>query len=191
MAWGEGDRKALDRLVPLVYSELKRRAGAQLARERGSHTLQPTALVHEAFLRLVDQRSAQWQNRAQFFGVAAQLMRRILVDHARARAAAKRGGDAVRISFDDAGEAAVSPETDVLLLNQALERLAALDGRQARVVELRYFAGLTVEEVAAVLGVSQITVKRDWTMARAWLYRELTAGASGAGEESSAKREEP
>jgi RNA polymerase sigma-70 factor (ECF subfamily) len=175
-AWSEGDREALDRLVPLVYAELKRRAGAQLARERGSHTLQPTALVHEAFLRLVDQRSARWQNRAQFFAVAAQLMRRILVDHARARAADKRGGDAVRISLDDAGDASTSPEPDVLLLNQALERLARLDERQARVVELRYFGGLTVEEVAAVLEVSQITVKRDWAMARAWLYRELTSG---------------
>ena len=176
LAWSRGDRQALDRLVPLVYSELKRRAGAQLARERGSHTLQPTALVHEAFLRLVDQRSAHWNDRAQFFGVAAQVMRRILVDHARARGAAKRGGDAVRISLDDAGDASTSPETDILLLNQALERLARLDERQARVVELRYFGGLTVEEVAAVLEVSQITVKRDWAMARAWLYRELTAG---------------
>jgi len=182
-AWGDGDRGALDRLVPLVYAELKRRAGAQLARERGSHTLQPTALVHEAFLRLVDQRSARWQNRAQFFGVAAQLMRRILVDHARARAAAKRGGDALRISLDDASEAAVSPETDVLLLNRALERLAVLDPRQAQVVELRYFGGLSVEEVAAVLEVSEITVKRDWAMARAWLYRELTTGAPLRGSE--------
>jgi RNA polymerase sigma-70 factor (ECF subfamily) len=175
-AWGEGDREALDRLVPLVYAELKRRAGAQLARERGSHTLQPTALVHEAFLRLVDQRSARWQNRAQFFAVAAQLMRRILVDHARARAADKRGGDAVRISLDDAGETPVSPETDVLFVHQALERLAEQDERQARVVELRYFGGLSNGEAAAVLGVSEITVKRDWAMARAWLYRELTTG---------------
>jgi RNA polymerase sigma factor (TIGR02999 family) len=180
LAWGEGDRQALDRLVPLVYAELKRQAGRQLARERGSHTLQPTALVHETFLRLVDQRSARWKNRAQFFGVAAQLMRRILVDHARSRAAAKRGGDALCISLDDAAEAQTPapPETDVLLLHQALERLASLDERQAAVVELRYFGGLSIEEVAAVQQVSEITVKRDWAMAKAWLYRELTAGSS-------------
>lgn len=178
LAWGEGDRSALDRLVPLVYAELRRRAGAQLARERGSHTLQPTALVHEAFLRMVDQRASHWQNRAQFYAVAAQLMRRILVDHARARVAAKRGGGAVRIPLDEAGEAAAGPETDVLHLHQALERLAALDPRQAQVVELRYFGGLTTGEVAAVLEIAEITVKRDWAMAKAWLYRELTGGPS-------------
>jgi len=180
LAWSEGDRKAFDRLVPLVYAELRRQARVQLSRERGAHTLQPTALVHEAFLRLVDQRSARWQNRAQFFGVAAQLMRRILVDHARARDAAKRGGGAVRISLDEAPEAAASPETDVLLLDEALERLASLDERQARVVELRYFGGLSVEEAAAVLDVSEITIKRDWAMAKAWLFRELTGGPSGS-----------
>jgi len=174
LAWGEGDRQALDRLLPLVYAQLRRQARAQLARERGSHTLQPTALVHEAFLRLVDQHSVRWQNRAQFFGVAAQLMRRILVDHARSRVAAKRGGQALRIPFDDAAEVAAHPaETDVLLLNQAMERLAELDERQAKVVELRYFGGLTVEEAAAFLDVSEVTVKRDWAMAKAWLYREL------------------
>jgi len=177
LAWSEGDRQALDRLVPVVYSELRRRAAAQLARERGPHTLQPTALVHETFLRLVDQRSARWQNRAQFFAVAARLMRRILVDHARARAAAKRGGDALRISLDDADEAPVASETDVLHLHRALEKLASLDERQAQVVELRYFGGLSVEEVAGALELSAITVKRDWAMARAWLYRELTGGA--------------
>lgn len=176
LAWGDGDREALDRLVPLVYSELRRQAVRKLARERGGHTLQPTALVHETFLRLVDQRSARWKNRAQFHGVAAQLMRRILVDHARSRAAAKRGGDALRISFDDAAEVSAPPETDVLLLHRALERLAELDKRQAEVVELRYFGGLSIEEVAAVQEVSEITVKRDWAMAKAWLYRELTGG---------------
>ncbi len=181
LAWGDGDRKALDRLVPLVYTELRRRAGAQLARERGSHTLQPTALVHEAFLRLVDQRSARWQNRAQFLAVAAQLMRRILIDHARGRAAAKRGGDVLRITLDDAAGASVGPETDLLLLNEALERLRVLDERQAQVVELRYFGGLTNVEVAAVLSVSEITVKRDWAMAKAWLFRELTKGPSPPG----------
>lgn len=178
-AWGDGDREALDRLVPLVYAELRRRAAAQLARERGSHTLQPTALVHEAFLRLVDQHSARWENRAQFFGVAAQLMRRILVDHARARAAAKRGGGALSISLDEAGEGPASPEADVLHLHQALERLAVQDERQARVVELRYFGGLSTEEAAAVLAVSEITVKRDWAMAKAWLFRELSGGPPG------------
>lgn len=179
LVWSDGDRRALDRLVPLVYAELRRQARLQLARERGEHTLQPTALVHEAFLRLVDQRSARWRNRAQFFGVAAQLMRRILVDHARARDAAKRGGGTLRISLDDAPETAASPETDVLLLDDALKRLASLDERQARVVELRYFGGLSVEEAAVVLDVSEITVKRDWAMARAWLYRALTSPPSG------------
>jgi len=178
-AWGDGDREALDRLVPLVYTELRRRAAAQLARERGSHTLQPTALVHEAFLRLVDQHSARWENRAQFFGVAAQLMRRILVDHARARAAAKRGGGALSISLDEAGEGPASPEADVLHLHRALERLAVQDERQARVVELRYFGGLSTEEVSTVLAVSEITVKRDWAMAKAWLFRELSGGPPG------------
>jgi RNA polymerase sigma-70 factor (ECF subfamily) len=178
LAWGEGDRQALDRLVPLVYAELRRRARVQLSRERGSHTLQPTALVHETFLRLVDQRDARWRNRAQFFAVSARLMRRILVDHARARAAAKRGGDAVRVALDVADETATGPETDILVLHETLERLASQDERQAHVVELRYFGGLSVEEVASVLEVSEITVKRDWAMARAWLFREL-GGAAG------------
>jgi RNA polymerase sigma factor (TIGR02999 family) len=177
LAWSGGDREALDRLVPLVYSELRRRAGAQLARERGSHTLQPTALVHEAFLKLVDQRRARWDSRAQFFAVAAQVMRRILVDHARARSAEKRGGDTLRVSLEEAGDAPISPEADLLPLNEALERLAVQDERQARVVELRFFGGLSVEEVAAVLEVSEITVKRDWAMAKAWLYRELSGRA--------------
>lgn len=180
LAWCDGDREALDRLVPLVYADLRRQAKAQLARERGSHTLQPTALVHEAFLRLVDQRRSRWQNRAQFFGVAAQLMRRILVDHARGRSAAKRGGDVLRVSIDEIADVPAVPETDVLLLHQALERLAAQDDRQARVIELRYFGGLSTEEAAAVLEVSEITVKRDWAMARAWLFRELTATASAS-----------
>jgi len=179
LAWGEGDREALDRLVPLVYAELRRRAQSQLARERGSHTLQPTALVHETFLRLVDQRSARWQNRAQFYAVAARLMRRILVDHARGRAAAKRGGDAVRVTLETGEETAASPVTDILALHESLDRLASQDERQARVVELRYFGGLSVEEVASVLEVSEITVKRDWAMARAWLYRELGGGGAG------------
>ncbi len=176
LAWSDGDREALDRLLPLVYAELKQRASAQLARERGSHTLQPTALVHEAFLKLVDQRRAHFRNRAQFFGVSARLMRRILVDHARTRGAAKRGGDVLRIPLEDAHGAPASHQTDVLLAHQALERLEQQDERQARVVELRYFGGLSIEEIAVVLEVSEITVKRDWTMARAWLFRELTRG---------------
>jgi len=170
LAWSEGDRQALDRLVPLVYAELRRQARVQLARERGSHTLQPTALVHEIFLRLVDQSRVRWQNRAHFFGVAAQLMRRILVDLARARGAAKRGGGTVCVSLSDAAETSARPETDVLFLHRALERLASLDERQARVVELRYFGGLSVEEAAVVLDLSEITVKRDWAMAKAWLH---------------------
>jgi RNA polymerase sigma factor (TIGR02999 family) len=176
LAWSDGDQRALDRLVPLVYAELKRRASAQLARERGSHTLQPTALVHETFLKLVDQRRAHFQNRAQFFCVSARLMRRILVDHARTRGAAKRGGGALRITLEDAHGAPASHDTDVLLVHQALERLAEQDERQAQVVELRYFGGLSVEEVAVVLEVSEITVKRDWAVAKAWLFRELTRG---------------
>lgn len=176
LAWSDGDQQALDRLVPLVYVELKRRASAQLARERSSHTLQPTALVHETFLKLVDQRRAHFQNRAQFFGVSARLMRRILVDHARTRGAAKRGGGALRLTLEDAHGTPTIHDTDVLLAHQALERLAEQDERLARVVELRYFGGLSVEEVAVVLGVSEITVKRDWAMAKAWLFRELTRG---------------
>jgi RNA polymerase sigma factor (TIGR02999 family) len=176
-AWGAGDERALDRLVPAVYAELRRQAERQLRRESAGHTLQPTALVHEAYLRLVDQREAKWEGRSQFFGVAAQLMRRILVDHARGRGAAKRGGGAARVTLAEGSAEAAEGEVDVLALDEALTRLATLDARQARVVELRYFAGLGVEEVAQVLDVSPATVKREWTMARAWLRREL--GATG------------
>ena len=164
---------ALDRLLPLIYGELRRQARLQLRHERSGHTLQPTALVHEAFLRLVGQSRAQWQNREQFFAVAAQTMRRVLVDHARAHAAAKRGDGRTLISLDDAPEPAAPPDVDVLVLDQTLDRLAAIDPRQARVVELRYFAGLSAPETAAALEVSLATVNRDWAMARAWLFREL------------------
>ena len=176
LAWGAGDRGALDALVPLVYGELRRQAGRALAGEDAGHTLQPTALVHDAYLRLDDQRRMRWQNRAQFFGVAAELMRRVLVDYARAREAAKRGGGATQVTLGDAdGVAMASPEpaAEVLALDAALQRLARLDPELARLVELRYFGGLTIEETAEALGVSPATVKREWTAARAWLHTEL------------------
>ncbi|MEZ4586642.1 MAG: sigma-70 family RNA polymerase sigma factor [Gemmatimonadales bacterium] len=168
-----GDESAAERLVPLIYSELHGIAERQMRNEREGHTLQPTALVHEAFLKLVDQR-AGWQNRAQFFGVAAQVMRRILVDHARRRRAQKRGGGEVQVTLDDVAADVGSPASlDLVLLDDALNKLAALDARQAKVVELRFFAGLSVEEAAEALGTSPATVKRDWQFAKAWLKREL------------------
>jgi RNA polymerase sigma factor (TIGR02999 family) len=172
--WSKGDQKALDKLMPLVYSELRRLAGNYLRRERPGHTLQPTALVNEAYLKLIDQRSAKWQNRAQFFGVAAQLMRRILVDHARQHQAAKRGGsDQQRLSITSAERLVKQPEVDLLALNEALEELATLDPQQERIVELRFFGGLSIEETAEVLHIGHATVERDWKMARAWLRRKL------------------
>ena len=177
LAWGRGDRAALDTLLPVIYDELHRQAAHALRREDPGHTLQATALVHEAYLRLVDQQRVQWQNRAQFFGVAAQLIRRILVDHARARQAAKRGGGARQLTLEHAdvqgGAGADESGVDVLALHQALERLTKLDPDQGRLVELRYFGGLSIEETAAALGVSPATVKREWVVARAWLRREL------------------
>ncbi|HUR32521.1 MAG TPA: sigma-70 family RNA polymerase sigma factor [Vicinamibacterales bacterium] len=174
--WSRGDASALEQLLPIVYAELRRVAGRELRRERADHTLQPTALVNELYLRLVKQRSASWENRAQFFAVAAQLMRRILVDHARAQAAAKRGGASSRVSLSDAEGVEVEPALEVLAVDRALTRLAMLDVEQARIVELRYFSGLTVEETAHVLGTSPRTVKREWRLARAWLYEQLRAG---------------
>ena len=176
LAWRDGEPGALDRLAPLVYDELRRQARRQLHGERAGHTLQPTALVHEAFLRLVEQRRAQWQNREQFFAVASRAMRRVLVDHARARMAAKRGDGQTLVALDEARAPSASPGVDVLALDRALDRLAGLDPRQARVVELRYFGGLTAPETAAALDVSLATVNRDWAMARAWLFRELGGG---------------
>jgi RNA polymerase sigma-70 factor, ECF subfamily len=174
--WSGGDRGAFDELVPVVYGELRRIARRALANERSAHTLQPTALVHEAFLRLVDERAMTWQNRAHFFAVAAGVLRRILVDHARRRLAQKRGGGAVVSGgsawIELAAGEAVSAE-EVLALDAALAELARLDPERSRVVELRYFAGLTVEETAASLGVSTATVKRDWAAARAFLHREM------------------
>jgi RNA polymerase sigma factor (TIGR02999 family) len=173
--WSEGDSAAFEQLLPVVYRELRRIATRQLRRERVDHTLVPTALVHELYLRLVDQRRATWENRAHFFGLAAQLMRRILVDHARARHAAKRGDSAARVSIDVALEEAHNPAgpEDVLAIDRALERLATLDPEQARIVELRFFAGLTVGETAHVVNRSPRTIKREWRLARAWLFREL------------------
>ena len=171
--WSRGEREALDQLLPVVYNELHKQAARYLRRERAGHTLQPTALVNEAFLRLINQRDVRWQNRAHFFGLAAQLMRRILVDHARERLAAKRGGADIRLTLDEQVAAVGARDVDLLALDEALTRLAALDVRQSRIVELRFFSGLNVEETAAVLGVSPATVKLDWSMAKAWLRREL------------------
>jgi RNA polymerase sigma factor (TIGR02999 family) len=159
--------------MPAVYEELHRQAKRYLRRERPGHTLQTTGLVHEAYLRLVDQRQSDWRNRAQFFGVAAQMMRRVLIDHARSKRADKRGGSGIQVSFEEETAAAKERGVDLLELDEALNRLAALDPQHARIVELRYFTGLGIDETAHVLGVSPATVKRDWAMARAWLRREL------------------
>ena len=172
--WGQGDQAALEKLMPLVYSELRRLAGNYLRRERAEHTLQPTALVNEAYLKLIDQRNAKWQNRAHFFAISAKLMRRILVDHARQRQAVKRGGsDQERLSITSAETILKQPAIDLLALNEALDELAHMDPQQGRIVELKFFAGLSIEETAAVLGISHATVERDWKMARAWLRRQL------------------
>jgi RNA polymerase sigma factor (TIGR02999 family) len=174
--WRNGDEEALDRLIPLVYDELRRMAGRYMRGERGDHTLQTSALVNEAYLRLADHKNIEWQNRAHFFGVAAQAMRRVLVDYARTRNVQKRGGGAARVAFDDAVDVAEERAAELVALDDALRALAAFDERKARVVELRYFGGLTAEEAAEVLGVSLATVERDWTAARAWLIRELSDG---------------
>ena len=173
-AWGQGDRAAGERLVPLVYQQLRRRAAAYLRHERPNHTLQATALVHEAFLRLVDQRQAAWQNRAQFYGIASQMMRRILVDHARRRKMDKRSGRWMRVSLSDQTIASPDAGFDVLMLDTLLDRLAAFDARKSRVVELRYFGGLSLEDTAHVLEVSPATVDREWRAARAWLHTQLS-----------------
>ncbi len=169
-----GDRSAVDALLPIVYDELRRRASSLMRAERAGHTLQPTALVHEAFLQLIHQDRVDWQGRAHFFAVASQLMRRILVDHARGRLRQKRGGAAPRISLDEGLGLSVERDADVVAVDDALKRLAELDPRQAEIVEMRFFGGLSVEEAAAVLGVSKRTVEGEWTMIKAWLRRELT-----------------
>lgn len=171
--WSQGNRAALDGLAPMVYDELRRLANAYLRRERPDHTLQGTALVNEAYLRLIDQRNVKWQNRAHFFGVAAQMIRRILVDHARGHQAAKRGAGAAKLSLDEALAVPGARDVDLVNLDEALKELAAFDERQSRIIELRYFAGLSIEETAEVVGISPATVKREWTAARAWLFRQL------------------
>ena len=177
-AWGQGDLCARDQLTPLVYGELRRRAAAYLRYERPNHTLQPTALVHEAYVRLIGQERVSWQNRAQFFGIAAQMMRRILVDHARAHQAAKRPRGEWRVAVDEHHAITPTPDCELMLLDQALTELTALDPRQARIVELRYFGGLSEQDVAEVLAVSRSTVTREWQTARAWLFRRITSGKS-------------
>jgi len=174
VSWSNGDRQAADALMPLVYGELRRLAASYLRRERSDHTLQSTALVHEAFIRMVDQRDVQWQSRAHFYGIAAQMIRRILVDHARTHQAEKRGSGALKLSLDDALQLSVPQELNLLRLDEALDQLAALDERQSRVVELRFFTGLSVEETAEVMKISTATVKRQWSSARAWLFREMS-----------------
>jgi RNA polymerase sigma factor (TIGR02999 family) len=176
--WGQGDQHALEELTPLVYSELHRLASRYLRRERPDHTLQSTALVNEAYLKLVGQHSMRWQNRAHFFGIAAQLIRRILVDHARTRFAEKRGSNMPRLSIEEISESAAARDLDLIALDDALEDLAKIDARQSRVVELRFFAGLSVEETAEVLQMSPATVKREWTSAKAWLFRQLRRQAA-------------
>jgi RNA polymerase sigma factor (TIGR02999 family) len=174
-AWGDGDLSARDRLMPLVYDELRRRAAAYLRREARNQTLQPTALVHEAYLRLIDQRRVVWRNRAQFFAVASQLMRRVLVDRARRRRTAKRSGRWTRVTVEEAVAVTRPAEVDILDLDAALTRLAAFDERKSRISEMRFFGGLSLEETGQALGLSVATVERDWQAARAWLFKTLSA----------------
>ena len=171
--WQGGSQNALDQLTPLVYKELRRLAQSYLRRERPGHTLQGTALVHEAYLRLVDQRQVQWRDRSHFFALSAELIRRILVDHARSKMAAKRGGDQVKLSLEEGMDAPVPGDLDLIALDDALQVLARTDIKQSRIVELRYFAGLSIEETADVLNISPATVKRDWVVAKAFLKREI------------------
>ena len=177
-SWSRGDPEAREALMPLVYAELRRLAASYLRRERTDHTLQPTALVHEAYIRLVEQKNVQWQDKSHFFAITAQLMRRILVDHARGHLADKRGSGAPKVPLTEAIVMSQERPAELLALDESLSRLAALDAQQARVVELRVFAGLTVEETAEVLGISSATVKRDWRMAKAWLLQEAKSGGA-------------
>jgi RNA polymerase sigma factor (TIGR02999 family) len=177
-AWSDGDSKAADQLIEVVYDELRRQAARYLSRERGDHTLRPTALVNEAYLRLVRQRRVVWQDRGQFFAVAATVMRRLLVDYARQDGASKRGGAFHTVSLEDGDEVSIAaaPDIDIIALNDALMELTAIDAHRARMIELRFFAGLTTEETAEALGVSTATVTRGWRLARAWLHHRLTHG---------------
>ncbi|MCC6292583.1 MAG: sigma-70 family RNA polymerase sigma factor [Bryobacterales bacterium] len=177
--WSGGDTHALDQLTPVVYDELRRLAASYMRRERQDHTLQSTALVNEAYLKLVDQKNVVWQNRAHFFGIAAQMIRRILVDHARAHKAEKRGGGAGVLSLDEAIGVPEKRDVEILALNDALTRLTEMDPQQGRIVELRFFTGLSIEETAEVVGVSPATVKREWAAARAWLFREISRKPEG------------
>ena len=172
--WGNGDKAALDKLIPLVYDELRRLARYYMRRERAGHTLQTTALVNEAYMRLVDQRAVRWQNRAHFFAIAAQFMRRILVDRARKRHNSKRGGDVRKVSLDQAAVVSQERAADLIALDDALTNLEAIDQRKSKVVELRFFGGLNIEETAEVMAISPATVQREWSMAKAWLYREIS-----------------
>jgi RNA polymerase sigma factor (TIGR02999 family) len=178
VAWNKGDLKALEQLTPLVHAELHRLAKRQMAGERPGHILQTTALVNEAYLRLIDWQNVVWRDRAHFFGLAAQIMRRVLVDFARARQREKRGGEALRVSLTEADNISCERNADLVALDDALEALEKLDARQARVVELRFFAGLSYEETAEALNVSVGTARRDWSFAQAWLFRELSKGGS-------------
>ena len=175
LQWNDGESQALEQLAPLIYQDLRRLAGDVFDRERPGHTLSATALVHEVYLRLVDQRRVRWENRAHFLGAAAHIMRRVLVDHARARDAVKRGGGATKIELSEELGATAGTAAEVLDLDKALTRLAELDERKARVVEMKFFAGMTNQEVAAAIGVSDATVEREWTITRAWLIREMGA----------------
>lgn len=188
--WGDGDHQAQEKLLPLIYNELRRLAHNFLYRERSGHTLQTTALVHEAYLKLIDQKDARWQNRAHFFAISAQAMRRILIDSARRHTADKRGGKAEKISLEEVAIVGGGPDSNLLALDEALDRLARVDAQQSRIIELRYFGGLTIEETGHVMNLSPATVKREWAMARAWLYEAIAAGGGGgdAPDEKSADR---
>jgi RNA polymerase sigma factor (TIGR02999 family) len=176
VAWSNGDKEALDQLMPLVYQQLRRLARHRLVQEGPGHTLQTTALVHEAYLRLVGQKNSKWQNRAHFYAIAAQMMRRILVDYARSRRYAKRGGGAQKVSFDEMMVVSGGNAASVVAVDEALTTLAGIDERKSKMVELRFFGGLSIEETAAVLGVSTGTIRRDWTLTKAWLQREIYGG---------------
>jgi RNA polymerase sigma factor (TIGR02999 family) len=178
IAWGGGDEAARERMLPLVYDELRRLAAGYLRRERPGHTLQPTALVHEAYVRLIDQRQVDWSNRAQFIGLAAVMMRRILVNHARDRVADKRGAGAEHVPLTVAGDPMGAPEVDLLDLHDALDRLAELDRRKSQIVELKFFGGLTIEEIAETVQISRATVEREWKFARAWLFNAISGSPS-------------
>ncbi|MDX2044926.1 MAG: sigma-70 family RNA polymerase sigma factor [Acidobacteriota bacterium] len=176
LQWSDGDRTALDRLLPMVYGELRRLAQSYLRRQRNNFSLQPTMLVHEAYLKLVNQEHVNWQNRAQFFGLSAKIMRDLMVDHARRTHAAKRGGDNYALSLSEADRLGQSRDLDLLALDEAMTELAKFKPRHCQIIELRFFGGLTIEETAEVLAISHATVERDWNFARTWLYRQLKSG---------------